>query len=305
MWSEWKGIEFPQIELKHCSTQAHCESLQAQRTLPFWWYQALSRSGPHFSLPFQDKLGNWWYQVRPGFAWPVDIFQPITRRTQLPYRRSYLGFQHVVSADEPTNSTLVINTITDLSRYGPGSISDKRRNAIRKGGRCCEVLAVEQVEKRWLQGVVKAWNDLVDRTGWKNHRDVDMLRESWTQLLELPAANILLAIDKETGEVAGFLIIKIHGGTAYVDTIASNSELMKSNPNDILMYTFLRNAQRLPGVKMVHFAIKSNVEQLEKFKTSLGFEHQPFPARLHARPGLMQLLRLLRPQLYRRLTGQI
>jgi hypothetical protein len=305
MSAELKEIEFPLIDLKQCTTQEHCASLRACRVLPYWWYQAMGRSGANFSLPFQDNLGNWWYQVRPGFAWPVDVFEPMSRQTRVPYRQSYLGFQHVVTADEPTNSNLVINTITDLSQYGPGSISDKRRNAIRKGGRSCDVLAVERVQDEWLEGAVKAWNDLVDRTGWKHHRDAGMLRESWTQLLNQPAASILLAIDKETGSVAGFLITKIHGGTAYVDTIASNSDLLKSNPNDILMYTFLRNAQRLPGVRMVHYAIKSDVEHLEKFKTSLGFEHHPFPAYLHARPGLMSLLRIVKPQLYKRLTGQI
>ena len=114
----------------------------------------------------------------------------------------------------------------------------------------------------------------------------------------------MLALDKKTNEVAGFLITKAHGNTAYVDTIASNSGLLKSNPNDVLMYTFIRNAQQIPNVDKVHYAIKSDVAPLENFKTSLGFEHYQYPANLCTRPGMLTLLRVFRQQTYKRLTGQ-
>lgn len=300
-----KEIEYPSLNLRHSSTSDYCHSLLQARTLPFWWYQDTSRGGKNFSLPFQDAQGAWWYQVRPGYAWPVDAIDPLSTPRSLPYSKSYLAYQHVVASGEASNSTLVINTVVDLPAYSPESIDDKRRNAIRKGVRSCDVVQVERIEDAWLPGVAKAWNDLVDRTGWKHHRDGGMIRESWSKLLEIPAATMLLAIDRASGQVAGFLITKIYGQTAYVDTIASNSDLLKSNPNDVLMYTFIRNAQKCSGVTKVHYAIKSSVEHLEKFKTSLGFAHHPFPATLRARPGLLTALRILRPQLYRRLMGQL
>lgn len=298
-------IEFPRIALRHCDTEQYGIALHKARTLPFWWYQDLSRGGRNFSLPFQDSHGGWWYQVRPGFAWPVDAIDPIAGggRT-LPYRATFLGYQFVVPDGEASNSTLVINTILDVPGYGVGSIDDKRRNAIRKGLRACEVVKVDAVDEAWVPGVVAAWNDLVGRTGWKSRRNATMVRETWTRLLDLPATTILLAIDRTSGRVAGFLITKVFGQTAYVDTIASSSDLLSSCPNDALMYAFIRNAQQIPAVRKIHYAIKSNVEPLERFKTSLGFAPNRFPARLCARPGLLLLLRGLRPQMYRRLTGQ-
>ncbi|MFH0980272.1 MAG: hypothetical protein V2A79_01870 [Planctomycetota bacterium] len=301
-----KEIEFPRVPLKHCTTEEHCASLRAAGALPFWWYQDFGRSGRNSSLPFQDNLGHWWYQVRPGFAWPVNAFEVISSRgLRLPFRKTYLAYQHIVPQDEASNSMLVINTITDLAAYGSQSIDDKRRNAIRKGYRSCDVHVVDRVDDAWLHGAVKAWNDLVDRTGWRNRRDPAMLQSSWTRLLELPAATILLAIDKASGQVAGFLITKIYGQTAYVDTIASNSDLLKSNPNDLLMYTFIRNAQQLLSVNIMHYAIKSNVDPLEQFKRSLGFAHCSFPAVLRTRPGLLTALRLVYPGMYKRLTGRL
>lgn len=270
-----------------------------------WWYQKLSNGGRHFSVPFQDNQGHWWYQVRPGFAWPVDAIDAVSAKgRRVPFSCSYLAYQHVVPDGEYRNSTLAVNTILDLPAYSARSIDDKRRNAIRKGFRSCEVIAVNAVDDKWLAGVTKAWNDLVDRTGWKTHRDAATVAESLKRLIECPAATFLLAVERASGRVAGFLITRILGETAYVDTIASNTELLKSNPNDILMYTFIRNAQRLPGIRKVHYAIRSNVTHLESFKTSLGFEPHPFPAMLWARPGLGTVLRLLNPRCYNRLTGR-
>ena len=99
--------------------------------------------------------------------------------------------------------------------------------------------------------------------------------------------------------------IVFSGDTAYSDTIASNTELLSSKPNDALMFTFVRRSIGLPGVTRAHYAIKSSVTALEEFKTSMGFTPHPFPAMLRARPGMMTLLRTFKPQLYKRLTGQL
>jgi ribosomal protein S18 acetylase RimI-like enzyme len=274
-------------------------------TMPFWWYQDFPRFGNTFALPFRDDDGVWWYPVRPGFAWPADAIDPLpVKRRRMPFRKTYLAYQHVVVEGGPTNSSLVVNTLLDLSTYGMHSIDDKRRNAIRKGMRACEVVAVDRIEDRWVNGLAKSWNDLVVRTGWKGCRTPAMLRDTLSRALELPASTLLVAFDRATGQVAGFLLTKVFGETAYVDTIASNSELLASNPNDATLYVFIRNAQRLGHVRKVHYAIKSDVEHLEKFKRSLGFVPHPFPANFHTRPGMLTLLRVVKPAMYQRLTAR-
>lgn len=305
MAQQAQEIEVPSLPFEHCSTEEHCRALRKVGTLPFWWYQDFAKVGGNFSLPFQDNLGAWWYQVRPGYAWPAGAVDELPSRRRVPYLKTFLAYQHVTPPGEPTNSSLVINTILDVPGYSTASLDDKRRNAVRKGLRSCDVIAIDKVQDDWLPGVMKAWNDLVERTGWKHQRDAAFIRDSWSRLLDLPGTKILLAIDKATSQVAGFLITKVHGTTAYVDTIASNSDLLKSNPNDALMFTFIRNVQRLPAVSVVHYAIKSSVEHLERFKTSLGFAPNVFPANLHARPGMMTLLKTFKPEMYKRLTGQL
>ena len=85
----------------------------------------------------------------------------------------------------------------------------------------------------------------------------------------------------------------------------SASDLLACRPNDILLYTFIRNAQELPGITKMHYAIKSNVETLERFKRDLGFTGHPFPAHLHLRRGMSLALSLAAPRLYRRIQGRL
>ncbi len=300
---EPQDIEFPLIDLKHCTTDEYCRALVAEGDLPFWW-QHETPPDRNYAVPFQDTLGTWWYQVRPGYAWPADAVEAVpSPGRKLPYKKTYLAYQHVVPEAERSNGALVVNMILDLPAYGARSIGDKRR-AVRKGLKCCEVIAVETIDDRRMPGALKCWNDLVSRTGWRTLRDEAYIRRTWERIIAMPGTTILLAIDREKDDVAGFLIIRTFGRTSYVDTIASNSDLLDSRPNDILMWTMLRNAQRIDGVTRAHYSIKSDVEALEKFKQSIGFEPVRFPAMLHARPGMMTALRLLKPATYRRLTGR-
>lgn len=296
-------IEFPQLDLSHASVQEHCEALRTMGRLPFWWYIGGSVFG-NYSLPFSDKNGNWWYQVKPGLCWPADCFAPMDAKSaRPPLAKSFLGYQHMVADQSQANSHLLINAILDLSLYGSESINTKRRNAVRKGFRSCELSVQTRPDKETLEGCLKAWNDLTQRTGWKHTQNAGEFFESWRLLAKCPGTSIIVCSTIESRNVVGFLVTKIIGDTAYVDTIASRTDLLSVNPNDALMYAFLMNAKNLPGVNKAHYAIKSSVAMLEKFKTGLGFTPHPLPARTVFRPGVGFGLKMLKPQHYNRMTG--
>ena len=298
-------IDVPPLKLNRCSVAAHAEALIALERLPFWWYQGASKVFGNFSLPFRDREGNWWYQVKPGLCWPVDCFAPIDpARARPALTKSFLGFQHVVAEEAQADSHLVINAILDLQSYGVQAINAKRRNAIRKGFQNCELSVVEDPDEYVLQGCLQAWNDLSRRTGWKHALDKEQFFTSWRTLIACPGVSVIVGRDRGAGEVAGFLVTKIIGDTAYVDTIASRTEMMRTNVNDAVMYAFVRNAAGREGVSKAHYAIKSNVTKLEKFKTGLGFVPHPFPARTRLRLGVRQALMLVGRHKYDRMTGR-
>ncbi|HNX26109.1 MAG TPA: hypothetical protein PKK48_01750 [Phycisphaerae bacterium] len=297
-------IEFPELKLSGASVSQHCEALREIGKLPFWWYIGASGIFGNYSLPFSDSNGNWWYQVKPGLCWPADCFAAIDADSACPQlTKTFLGYQHVVAGEPQADSHLVINAILDLSAYGTESINAKRRNAIRKGFRSCILTVETGPDDETLDGCRLAWNDLTRRTGWKHAQNPDEFNESWRLLAKCPGTSIIVARDSENGQVAGFLVTKIIGDTAYVDTIASRTDMLSVNPNDAVMYAFLMNAKNLPGVTKAHYAIKSNVTMLEKFKTGLGFVPNPFPARTVFRPGVGLALKLLKPKHYNRMMG--
>lgn len=278
MKQQLQAIEAPELPLRACSVAEHCLALQASRRLPFWWYMGTSRWLGNFSVPFQGYYGNWWYEVKPGLCWPADCFKQIAPRMgRPPVRHSYLGFQHVVPSAADANSHLVINAITDLAAYGEVAIDAKRRNAIRKGFRSCTLEVLTRYDARTFDECRAAWDELTQRTGWRRPADPERFNTAWRELLTCPGVTIIVGRAADSGQVAGFLVTKVIGDTAYVDTIASRTELLKYNVNDALMYAFLISAQRLGGINKAHYAIRSYAEKLESFKRALGFQPIAFP----------------------------
>jgi hypothetical protein len=298
-------IETPELPLRHCSVEDHVKALVAIRKLPFWWYQGTSRILGNWSLPFRDANGNWWYQAKPGFCWQVECYKPIDPSKACPrFSATWLGYQHILADESAANSRLVINSILDLSTYGAELVNAKRRNAVRKGFKACDLDVLTDLDAKTIAGCRAAWNDLTARTGWRHAADERTFAETWGMLLGVPGTSVIVGRDAASGEVAGFLITKIIGDTAYVDTIASRTDLLHTHVNDAVMYAFLINARRLPGVTKAQYAIKSNVKALERFKTSLGFVPHPFPAMLRFRPGISVALRLLSRDRYDRMWGR-
>jgi hypothetical protein len=221
----------------------------------------------------------------------------------LPYVNSFFGFQFAARKDL-ANSRQIINTIEDVKQYGPASLTSKRRASVRKGLRSCEVVTISSTNDSLISGCVDLWNGFVKRTGWKQPLDRTFFERSWKELLDLPGTNVSVARSKETGETAGFLISKIIGSTAYVDTIASSSRHLSLNVNDALMYAMVNSAKMISSVEKVHYAIKSNDKPLEFFKQGIGFAHTPYPSCLHLRPGVGLALKIVSRRNYKRMVGE-
>jgi hypothetical protein len=298
------ALESPDLPLNACSVDEHCEALLKIRHLPFWWYQGTSTIFGNFSIPFQDKMGNWWYQVKPGFAWPVEIYKVFDpAAVKLPISRTFIGYQYLTT-EEASESQVVINTNLNLKNYGPNSLKKDRRKGIRKGLARCSLTILEELNEEVLDGCMLAWNNLTARTGWKQPVKKDFFEQSWKEILGCPGYTIILAREKLSGQIAGFFITKIIGDTICGDTIAVRDDMLHTRANDALRYTFIINAATIPSVTKACCSVKSNDIDLENFKISLGYQPISFPAITKLRFGFRQLIKHFFGDYYNRLMGQ-
>jgi hypothetical protein len=281
----------------------YCRASQKTKHNAFWFYQDISPVFGNFRKPFQDAEGRWWLRVRQGFVWPVDLLTPFVPACRPPRRYSFLAYQHIVPEGLPANSSLVVNVIS-LPTYHWKMVKYSKRKLIKQGSKACELKLLERLEPELLDGLTAAWNSLVARTNWKWPLTRRQMELRISEMLDLPGTSTLLAIERASGRVAGFLISKTYGDTSTPDIIAAHSDLLHCRPNDVLNYTWLRSIQQLPGITKASHSIKGTTAQLQNFKEELGFTAQKFPAQLHALPGFLPAVRLVRPIMYKRLVGE-
>ncbi len=297
-----KPIACTPILLRHATITDYCNAVRRSRHSSFWWY-FFDHAFFRYSLPFRIRDESWWYQVKPGFCWPVEVLTPRHKAASgFPYCKSFIGFQHCVD-ESLRNSAQIINVIDDLPKYTVDCIDAKRRNAVRKGLRECIVEPLHKIDEKTVLECCAVWSDFTRRTGWKHPVSQKCIKESWSEMLDLPGATILIGREIQSGKIAGFLITKVLGDTAFVDTLASKTDMLHTNINDTLIFAFLVSAQRISGIKKAHFAIRSYDEHLEAFKTSIGFKPLSFPMYTCIRQGLSPIIRRLFPAKFRRITN--
>jgi hypothetical protein len=300
-----KEIKVVEIPLNAASVEEHCNAIVESGEIGFWWYQGFDRVSHNFAVPFKGRAGSWWYQIKHGFCWPVDIYQGFDQHeVKLKYSKSYLGYQFQSSNPDSSNSCLYLNTIKHLKTYDEFTLNSKRRNKIRKGLSYLSIERLKVPNPKVIRTCCDIWNDVSQRTGWKKKINLDRFYREWLCLLECPGTNILLAREKRTSEIVGFYIVKIIGNVAYSDTIAVKSDKVSLNVNETMRFVYLVNAKKIKGVTQGSSSLVSNLENLEKFKRSLGFEPVALPAVTVFRPFIYPAMSIFTKKKLKRIIGK-
>lgn len=293
----------PQITLRTASVDEYCRSILATPRAEMWWFQTGDAPKPGYSRPFQGSDGHWWWLPKPRFAWAADFWTPFERPPRMPLSRGLLGYQYPVAFDF-ADSLAHFNVIRDLPGYDIKNVEMKKRGFVRKQGLVeIELTHLDPTSTREREEARIVWNSHVERTGWNATFSPDAFGDVWGPLADHAGTNVLGARDKQTGELCAFLITRVVGGCAFMDTIASHSERQKKRPNDTIIFIALYNAARMSGVRHANYFYRSDIRPLEKFKRSLGFDPYGLPSRLELNPLARCVLRLLKPGALRRLRG--
>lgn len=293
---------FTPATLQATNVEWYCRTARRVRHNEIWWYYNGLVKPRGLWRPFQAGDGRWWYHVKPGFAWPLDYFDPIESGQHASPKSLLLGWQYPVPAG-CEDSHVWLNVIRDLSGYDLSRVIAAKRRAIRKGFRSLDIRVSNPADAALAAQACVVWNSHVERTGWNRQMSQRDFVTSWRELAEWPGTTVLTARDAAHGnELCAWLIARVIDDTVFIDTIASHSDRLSNRPNDAIIFHCLASASRM-GVRRAHYSLKSKLQTLEAFKESLGFEACPFPSRLHLRRPIGAVLRRTRPDIFKRLKG--
>ncbi len=297
-----QGAEEVVLPLRVASAGEYCRAILSTRRAEMWWWQTGLAPYAGFSRPFEDRDGLWWWRIKVQFSWALDFFCPLARRPRLPVTRSWIGCQYPVPESE-ANSLAHFNVIHELAGYDLTRVASQKRRAVRKGLKLLELGVLDSNDRKTCDEACEVWNSHVQRTGWNSTFSTDVFAEHWRPLADTPGTRVLGARRRSDGVLCAWLIARGVEGTVYCDTIASHTDRLEERPNDALIYSVLWNAARTAGLRHANYFLRSNLEPLERFKQSLGFDSSGIPSRVRVNPLIAAPLRVLKPGLWKRLHG--
>lgn len=290
------------LSLNTATAAEYCRAALSMQHNEFWWYLNGTAAIRGYSAPFTDRGGRWWYQIKPGFAYPVDFFSPFDTAPRIAWSKAPLGFQYPV-AHRSSNSFVFANVIGNLRNYGLSMLPGSKQRAVRRGMRCLAVGVVNPVDPIVAEEARQVWNKHVQRTGWNTPMQTQRFAAAWGELAQWPGTTVIAVREiGSVGALCSWLIVRTIAGTIYLDTLVSDSDYWSRRPNDTIIFTTLQAAARV-GITQAHFSLKSALPGVERFKASLGFAGHPFPTHLSLRWPVGTVLRNAFPKYYRRLQG--
>ena len=184
--------------------------------------------------------------------------------------------------------------------YDFPSLRSRTRTQVRRGLEACSVERIEFSDlKRDYLPLQRATlerqgrtSEQVDRKYWDSYLDSAAAMpgtETWAAYVD--------------GQMAAYLISFMIEDIANLCIVRSNTELLKSFPNNALVFRYMHEVLRRPEVRGVDYGMESvegGGENLERFKTGMGFEREQCGQRIafsHRIAPFMKppVLKLFRP----------
>lgn len=175
--------------------------------------------------------------------------------------------------------------------YDFPALRSRTRTQVRRGLEACTVERIEFSELK--QKYLPLQQATIERQG-RCTESSD--RKYWDQYIDSAAA----MTGAETwaayvdGKMAAYLISFMIEDTANLCIVRSDTSMLKAFPNNALLFRYLYEVLRRPEVCKVDYGLESvraGGENLERFKTGMGFERERCGQRIVFSPHIAPLLR--------------
>ena len=223
----------------------------------------------------------WWYEAHPHWFQCLPMhteLQPTSAELAEVLNQEAWVLRYSCPVELGTASYLIgcADHTYDLS-----TLSSTARRATRRGLEHCSVrrLLFDELE---AAGALELSRSTLERQDRKVTADHDRYwRGYFAAAHQAPIAECWGAFDGD--QLAAFLLAVTVGDCLYLHLLKSSSEHLASYPNNAVVYTFVHDALGRPGIDEVSWGLESllpEMEGLERFKRSMGFEQRPIGQRI-------------------------
>jgi hypothetical protein len=243
-----------------------------------------------------------WERVRPGFYQPVHVLGALDESAVSVPTLACWGYRAVVRGGSRTGGRLITYLVDDVANYDEGALASKRRNKLRRAQRSAlRLVTLEDAALLESEGY-EVCLSACTRYGFTTLPTPEQFSQRLRALAVGERSHGLAAM--LDGRLIAYILLHVIEGTAYGEHFYTHSSALRTEVSTLLVYEVLQ-LLRQSGVATRSFNGFVNLEAdgLDSFKTSMGFAHTSFPARVHLRPGATALLRRWLPERYERLTG--
>lgn len=238
----------------------------------------------------REAGGLYWFNVAPRVYAPFP-FEAMLRPAELELSR-VLGEDGLVVrfGCDPADGVPSYRLTVSDANYDLPSLNSKSRNQTRRGLEQCDCGPVD------LQTLCEHGVELNRATLQRQQRRVPSnLCTYWTRYFQAaadcPAARTWGAW--HGGKPAAYLIAFQIGSVDNICIVRSDAGKLKHYPNNAMLFTYIRDSLRRPGVTEVSIGLQSllsGMESLDHFKIGMGFEQRPFGQRIEFRRPWSRLL---------------
>ncbi len=250
-----------------------------------------------------EQSGRFWRMSRPGFWEPVHW---LARLPAGDVRRPGpgLGFRATLSEEDAgaANGALSAHVLAPVADWGPHLLSKNRRTRLRKATRTVELVELTSPALLEAQGHEVALSSIA-----RTHAGAAPSREAYAAALTRDDVGGRLTFF--AGLLDGLLVGYLGGwavdSTAYFQRLHIRTEALASQVGTALVFAFVEACARGGEVREVVNGLHSPEDEgLTAYKEGIGFPVRRYPARVGLVPGVLPLLRRLRPNAAYRLTGR-
>ncbi|MEZ6122168.1 MAG: hypothetical protein R3C49_03205 [Planctomycetaceae bacterium] len=222
-----------------------------------WWFDCASRVYSNF--PFHHDVDVTSLDV-------ADVLKSdgLILRTSCPQHQGVSSFR----------------MICDDKNYDFPALRSRTRTQVRRGLEACSVRQIdfEELQRCYLP-LQRATHERQGRRKEANDQ------QTWGRFFE--AAKTTVGAETwaafVNNEMAAYLVSFQIEETANLCIVRSDTRLLKSYPNNALLYRFLYETLRRPDIRQVSYGLQSvepGGEELDRFKTGMGFRQEPCGQRI-------------------------